>query len=180
MKIKQFLFVPLIASMTKNKQSLVQPAGQLSRASYKTTAIRELPSKAKMVKPEGGGWALKAICKECIHFRDSADFETWLSSNCETETAIWIKMAKKSSGIPSITYKEALLVALCYGWIDGVKKSLDETYFLQRFTPRRSKSNWSLVNKNFAADLIASGLMQQSGLKAINEAKKDGRWIRNC
>ena len=99
MKVKQFLLVPLIASMTKNKQSLVQPAGQLSRASYKTTTIRELPSKAKMVKPEGGGWELKAICKECIHFRDSAEFETWLSSNHEAEVAIWIKMAKKSTGI---------------------------------------------------------------------------------
>eukprot|EP01032_Pedospumella_encystans_P011982 gene11982-13896_t len=133
-----------------------------------------------MVKPEGGGWELKTICKECIHFRDSAEFETWLSSNHETEAAIWIKMAKKSSGIPSVTYKEALLVALCYGWIDGVKKSLDETYFLQRFTPRRSKSNWSLVNKNFAAELIASGRMQEGGLKAINEAKEDGRWLKNC
>ena len=71
-------------------------------------------------------------------------------------------------------------MALCYGWIDGVKKSLDETYFLQRFTPRRSKSNWSLVNKNFAAELIASGRMQEGGLKAINEAKEDGRWLKNC
>jgi len=129
MKVKHFLFVPLIASMTKNKQSLVQPAGQLSKTIYKSTATRELSTKAKLIKPEGGGWVLEAICKECIHFRDSTEFETWLNLNNGKEAAIWIKMAKKSSGIPSITYKEALLVALCYGWIDGVKKSLDETYF---------------------------------------------------
>lgn len=180
MKVKHFLFVPLIASMTKNKQSLVQPAGQLSRTIYKSTATRELPAKAKTVKLEGGGWELEAICKECIYFRDPTEFETWLDLNYGKEAAIWIKMAKKSSGIPSITYKEALLVALCYGWIDGVKKSLDETYFLQRFTPRRNKSNWSLVNKNFAAELIASGRMHESGLEAINEAKEDGRWSKNC
>lgn len=85
-------------------------------------------------------------------------------------------MAKKASGIQTITYAEALDVALCYGWIDGQKKTFDESYFLQRFTPRRTRSMWSQVNVGKVADLIQRGLMQPSGLAEIERAKADGRW----
>jgi uncharacterized protein YdeI (YjbR/CyaY-like superfamily) len=87
-----------------------------------------------------------------------------------------MKIAKKASGILSVTYDEALDVALCYGWIDGQKKRFDEKYWLQRFTPRGAKSIWSKINVGHVERLIASGDMKPSGLKAVEAAKQDGRW----
>ena len=85
-------------------------------------------------------------------------------------------MAKKASGIVTVSYAEALDVALCYGWIDGQKKSFDESYYLQKFTPRRARSMWSQVNRDKVADLVRRGLMQPSGLAEVERAKADGRW----
>ena len=87
-----------------------------------------------------------------------------------------MKLAKKATGIPSVTYAEALDVALCYGWIDGQRNSFDENYFIQKFTPRRPKSIWSKINTEKVERLIESGEMKPSGLKAIEAAKQDGRW----
>ena len=109
-------------------------------------------------------------------FASQEAWRAWLHDHCTDQAGLWLKMAKKASGIPTVTYAEALDVALCYGWIDGQKKSFDESYFLQRFTPRRARSIWSQINRDKVADLIRRGLMQPSGLVEIERAKADGRW----
>lgn len=111
-----------------------------------------------------------------IAFADSKAFEKWLVKNHSKEDGLWLKIAKIKSGIKSVSYLEALDVALCYGWIDGLRRGLDEEYFIQKFTPRRTNSLWSVVNKKKVAALIKSGRMQAPGIDAINMAKKNGRW----
>lgn len=109
-------------------------------------------------------------------FRDATAFEAWLAKHHDRETELWLKMHKKSSGLPSVYYPEALDVALCWGWIDGLKKSFDEKSFLQRFTPRRKKSIWSQVNQGKVALLTKAGRMTPHGQKQVDAAKTDGRW----
>lgn len=109
-------------------------------------------------------------------FRDAAAFDKWLSKNHDRETELWLKMHKKASGLASVNYIEALDVALCWGWIDGLKKSFDEHSFLQRFTPRQKKSIWSQVNQGKVAALIKAGRMTAHGQRQIDAAKADGRW----
>lgn len=109
------------------------------------------------------------------HFRNAAAWEKWLSSNAGA-AGMWLKIAKKDSGIASVTYVEALDVALCHGWIDGLKKSLDAQFFLQRFTPRKPRSLWSKINVAKAGELVAAGRMREGGLREIAAAKADGRW----
>ena len=109
-------------------------------------------------------------------FPKASSFEEWLEKNHGLQTGIWLKIAKKASGIPSVTRKDALDVALCYGWIDGQGRSLDEAYYLQKFTPRRVRSLWSKVNIKNVERLIADGRMRASGLAAIEAAQADGRW----
>ena len=111
-----------------------------------------------------------------VPFTSQSKWADWLAKQHDKSTGVWLKLAKKDSGIPSVTYQEALEVALCYGWIDGLKKSFDEKYFLQKFTPRRPKSIWSKINVEKVERLIASGQMKPAGLKAIEAAKADGRW----
>jgi uncharacterized protein YdeI (YjbR/CyaY-like superfamily) len=100
----------------------------------------------------------------------------WLARQHDQSAGVWLKLAKKDSGIASVTYDEALEAALCYGWIDGQKKGFDDKYWLQKFTPRGPKSIWSKINTVKAEKLIASGEMKPAGLKAIELAKQDGRW----
>jgi uncharacterized protein YdeI (YjbR/CyaY-like superfamily) len=111
-----------------------------------------------------------------LHFTTPALWEAWLKKHHATEQAIWIKFAKKNSGGVSLSYDEALHVALCYGWIDGQIQKFDAQYWLTRFTPRRSKSIWSKRNCEIVTTLIAQGKMQPAGLEKIEAAKKDGRW----
>ena len=111
-------------------------------------------------------------------FKDKESWALWLENNYTDQTGIWIKVAKKGSGIESVTPVEALDVCLCYGWIDGQRRSLDETYYLQKYTPRRKQSTWSKVNIGKVEALIADGRMQAPGQKAIDDAKADGRWDR--
>ncbi|MGH2754397.1 MAG: YdeI/OmpD-associated family protein [Actinomycetota bacterium] len=99
----------------------------------------------------------------------------WLDEH-HTDPGVWVKIAKKGSGIKSVGYGEAVEVALCYGWIDGLMRSVDDRYYKQRFTPRRARSNWSKINRVKALNLIASGEMQPPGLAEIERAKADGRW----
>lgn len=101
--------------------------------------------------------------------------EQWLSTHYQTD-GVWIQIAKKVTGIPSVTYEEALDVALCYGWIDGQKNGYDANYYLQKFTPRRPKSLWSKRNIAKVAKLTAEGKMQPSGLAEAAAAQQDGRW----
>src|SRR5690242_10253825 len=111
-----------------------------------------------------------------IDFASQQDWETWLQEYHVEKKGIWLKIAKKESGISSVSYAEALESALCYGWIDGQKASFDDQYWLQKFTPRRPKSIWSKVNCDKAAALIAEGRMQPAGLRQVELAKADGRW----
>jgi len=109
-------------------------------------------------------------------FKGPKEFETWLRAKHATCKGLWLRIAKKDSGLTSITYPEALDAALCYGWIDGQKKSHDEKSWLQRFTPRGPRSIWSKVNTQHTRRLIELGRMEPAGQKAIDDAKKDGRW----
>lgn len=108
-------------------------------------------------------------------FKNAAAFEAWLERH-PSAAGLWLKIAKKDSGVASVTYAEALDVALCHGWIDGQKKGFDDTFFLQRFTPRRKKSLWSKNNVAHVARLIAAGRMRDGGRREIDAAKADGRW----
>jgi uncharacterized protein YdeI (YjbR/CyaY-like superfamily) len=111
-----------------------------------------------------------------VPFPSAQAWETWLAENHSTSKGLWLKIAKKGSGIDTVTYAEALDVALCYGWIDGQKGAFDETFWLQRFTPRGPRSKWSKVNRAKALDLIADERMQPAGLAAVEQARHDGRW----
>ena len=109
-------------------------------------------------------------------FASKKQWADWLAKQHDKSAGVWLKLAKKDSGIKSITYEEALDVALCYGWIDGQKKGFDEEYWLQKFTRRGTKSIWSKINTEKVERLIASGEMKAAGLKAMEAAKQDGRW----
>jgi uncharacterized protein YdeI (YjbR/CyaY-like superfamily) len=112
-----------------------------------------------------------------VPFASREEWAAWLDEHHGSQEAgVWVKFAKKGTGIPSVTFAEALEVALCYGWIDGQSRGLDETWYLQRFTPRRSRSTWSKINREKVADLIARGEMKPAGLAEIERAKADGRW----
>jgi uncharacterized protein YdeI (YjbR/CyaY-like superfamily) len=109
-------------------------------------------------------------------FPSKTKWADWLAKQHDKSAGLWLKLAKKESVIKSVTYEEALDVALCYGWIDGQKKGFDDKYWLQKFTPRGPKSIWSKINTEKAEKLIASGEMKPAGHKAIEAAKQDGRW----
>ena len=109
-------------------------------------------------------------------FASPEGLATWLKSNHATEDELWIKVFKKGSKIPSVTWGEVVAEALCWGWIDGVKKSLGDEAYLQRITPRKPRSGWSKRNTKHAEQLIKEGRMQKPGLAQIETAKADGRW----
>lgn len=108
-------------------------------------------------------------------FKTEAAFEKWLAAHCDSP-GVWLKIAKKDAGIATVNAQQALDVVLCHGWIDGLKLACDETYFLQRYTPRRRGSLWSKINVAKVDQLIASGRMREGGLAEIEAAKNDGRW----
>ncbi len=109
-------------------------------------------------------------------FKHAEAWERWLEKNATTSDGIWMRIAKKASGKKSVTYPEALEIALCYGWIDALKRPESETTWLQRFLPRRPKSIWSRINREKAVGLIDSGKMKPPGLAEIERARQDGRW----
>jgi len=109
-------------------------------------------------------------------FAGPAELEAWLDENHESADGVWLKIAKKGAPEPSVTYAEALEVALCFGWIDSQKRGLDETHFLQRFTPRRPRGRWSKINREKAEALIGARRMRPTGLAEVEAAKADGRW----
>lgn len=110
-----------------------------------------------------------------VLFADAAELEAWLEENPDSE-GFWLKIAKKGSGVQSVSYAEALEVALCFGWIDSQKRGFDERFFLQRFTPRRPSGRWSRINREKAEALIEAGRMRPAGLAEVEAAKADGRW----
>ncbi len=111
-----------------------------------------------------------------LSFETASAWETWLAEHYADTGGIWLKIAKKESRLPSVTYAEALDSALCYGWIDGQKAAFNEQYWLQKFTPRRPKSIWSKINCDKVDALIAEGRMQPAGMRQVELAKADGRW----
>jgi uncharacterized protein YdeI (YjbR/CyaY-like superfamily) len=130
---------------------------------------------ARKVKPKKGTHVTRtdALVRA---FKDAAAWESWLAKNQTAANGLWMRLAKKASGKKSITYPEALEIALCYGWIDGLKRPESETTWLQRFVPRRPRSMWSKINREKALGLIASGKMKPAGLQEVERAKQDGRW----
>jgi uncharacterized protein YdeI (YjbR/CyaY-like superfamily) len=119
---------------------------------------------------------MKQTERPVLAFANKKKWSDWLAKQHEKSSGIWLKLAKKDSGIPSVTYDEAVDAALCYGWIDGQKKGYDDKYWLQKFTPRGPKSIWSRINTEKAERLIASGEMKPAGMTAIESARQDGRW----
>src|ERR687896_2617767 len=109
-------------------------------------------------------------------FRDRSSWAAWLEKNHAASPGVWLRLAKKSSNLESVSYEEAVEVALCYGWIDGQGKGEDENYSLQKFTPRAKRSVWSKRNRERALTLIESGRMKPAGLREIERARQDGRW----
>ena len=113
---------------------------------------------------------------DVIFFPDAAAFEAWLTGHVDHTPGVWLKIAKKSSGIASLTDDEAVDVGLCFGWISGQRKSLDAMYYLQKYVPRRPRSRWSQVNVRKVEELTAAGRMRPSGLAEVEAAQADGRW----
>ncbi len=111
-----------------------------------------------------------------LFFATPVELEAWIDEHGEESDGIWLKFAKKGSGIESVVYAEAVEIALSHGWIDGQAKRLDDDHYLQRFTPRRSRSKWSRINREKAERLIAEGRMRAGGLREVERAKEDGRW----
>jgi uncharacterized protein YdeI (YjbR/CyaY-like superfamily) len=111
-----------------------------------------------------------------IAFRDAAEFEAWLAEHVDQMVGVWLKIAKKGSGVASLTDDEAVDLGLCYGWISGQRKAYDEVHYLQKYVPRRPRSRWSQVNVRKVEALRASGRMRPSGLAEVEAAKADGRW----
>lgn len=109
-------------------------------------------------------------------FKTSSELWEWLKINHATESELWIKIFKKGTNIQSVTWDDVVVESLCWGWIDGIKKSIDETAYLQRITPRKSNSNWSKRNRNHVERLLSEGRMEESGLIHVDAAKADGRW----
>jgi uncharacterized protein YdeI (YjbR/CyaY-like superfamily) len=109
-------------------------------------------------------------------FASKQELEAWLEEHHAGAEGLWLKIAKKGSGVESVDYAGALELALCFGWIDSQKRGFDEAFFLQRFTPRRPRGKWSQINRAKAEELIAVGAMRPAGLSEVEAAKADGRW----
>lgn len=136
-----------------------------SRSTEKT------PNELTLAAPGNGGRR-----EPVIAFEDAASFAKWIAAHHASCDGVWLRIARKRSGIASITYDEALDEALAWGWIDGIRKAFDATTFVQRFTPRRPKSIWSQINREKVAALIEAGRMCEPGLREVERAKADGRW----
>jgi uncharacterized protein YdeI (YjbR/CyaY-like superfamily) len=111
-----------------------------------------------------------------VQFADAAVWERWLEQHAEDSDGVWLKIAKKATGLPTVTHAEALEAALCFGWIDGQRAGHDERFFLQRFTPRKARSKWSQINREKAQELIEQGRMRSPGMRQVQAAQADGRW----
>lgn len=113
---------------------------------------------------------------EVIAFRDAAEFEAWLAEHVDLSVGVWLKIAKKASGVPSLTDDEAVDVGLCFGWISARRTAYDDVYYLQKYVPRRPRSRWSQVNVRKVEALVAAGRMRSAGIAEVEAARADGRW----
>ena len=114
--------------------------------------------------------------QQTVFFEGPETFEAWLEAHRELSADVWVKMAKKHTGVPSLDWARAVEVALCFGWIDGQSRRIDDDWYLQRFTPRRAKSTWSKINREKVQALTDAGRMRPAGLAEVERAKADGRW----
>jgi uncharacterized protein YdeI (YjbR/CyaY-like superfamily) len=153
----------------KKKTSTAASEAPLQRAPRATKANIPRPARKAAIKGAATDF-------DILEFKDAAAFRAWLKRNHAASPGIWIKLAKKGSGLKSITYPEAVDGALRWGWIDGQGKGIDDSHWLTKFTPRRSRSIWSKINREKVAGLIARGEMEAPGLAEIDRAKGDGRW----
>ncbi|MCP3142291.1 YdeI/OmpD-associated family protein [Pyxidicoccus xibeiensis] len=135
----------------------------------KKTVVKKAPAKNAVAKAP-------AVELPILPFESPKAWETWLAKHHASSRGVWLKLGKKGTGIASVTYPEALDVALAWGWIDGQKGSFDDAWWLQKFTPRGARSVWSKINRDKVAALIAAGKMQPPGLAVVESAKQDGRW----
>jgi uncharacterized protein YdeI (YjbR/CyaY-like superfamily) len=126
-----------------------------------------------LARPKAGA---RTAAGSVLEFRTPRDWEKWLDKNYENPDGVWLRIAKKASESQTVSYAEALDVALCYGWIDAQKRAESESSWLQRFIPRRSRSIWSKINREKALALIAAGKMKPAGLREVTRAQQDGRW----
>jgi len=124
----------------------------------------------------GASVTAKMVDAPVSEFGSADELEAWLDRNHASSEGIWLKIAKKGSGVAGVSYPDALTLALCFGWIDSQKKGLDDKHFLQRFTPRRPRGRWSRINRDQAEELIATGRMRPGGLAEVEAARADGRW----
>lgn len=120
---------------------------------------------------------MATLDRPIVSFANQRTWEAWLAKHHRTSQGVWLKIAKKASGRASVSYDQAVEGALCYGWIDGQKRPFDARWWLQKFTPRRSQSIWSKINRTKALRLIKTGRMKPAGLREMQGAKRDGRWI---
>lgn len=111
-----------------------------------------------------------------ISFESPKDLREWLKENYDKENELWVRIYKKNTRIPSVTWNDLVIEALCWGWIDGIKKTYDEQSYIQRITPRRARSTWSKINTEHAERLINEGRMEEPGFAQVDMAKQDGRW----
>lgn len=111
-----------------------------------------------------------------LAFASSGELRAWLKANHATESELWVKVFKKGAGVPSVSWDDIVVETLCWGWIDGVRKSLDDRAYLQRITPRTARSRWSKRNTEHVERLTAAGRMEEPGLRCVRDAKADGRW----
>jgi uncharacterized protein YdeI (YjbR/CyaY-like superfamily) len=114
--------------------------------------------------------------KPILAFASQAEWEAWLDVEHASSDGVWLRFAKKGSGVETVVYAEALDVALCYGWIDSQVARLDERFYLQKFTPRRARSKWSRINREKIGELTKQGRMKPAGLEQVELARADGRW----
>jgi len=119
--------------------------------------------------------AQRASRRELIQCASAREFEAWLEANHERSAEVWLQIARKDADTPTISYAEAVEVALCFGWIDGQNARYDDKHWLQRFSPRSSRSRWSRINRDKALELIAAGRMRPAGLAEVERARSDGR-----
>ncbi|MFJ4839594.1 YdeI family protein [Streptomyces sp. NPDC088746] len=140
------------------------------------TSSRSREGTENAVAEDGKADATWEAGAEALFFERVELLEAWLEEHHGERTELWLKIAKKSSGITSVTASEVVDAALCSGWIDGQRRSLDEVYYLQRISPRRPRSTWSLVNVRKVEALTAAGRMREPGLAEVRAAREDGRW----
>lgn len=137
---------------------------------------RKPPSNTPSPRSPRPGRSASAGRENQLLFASASEWDAWLAANYDSNDAVWLKIAKRGSDVPSVSYQEALECAICYGWIDGQKAPLDDRFWLQRFSARKPGGRWSRINREKAERLTAEGRMKPAGLRQVEAAKSNGNW----